>query len=199
MFYNWKELFPSLTIIQDNICNIKKELNSNNYWIPWPEKNLYDNKRYKWDVIPLLYTFPSCDVSKQKWIQKNCDLFPNTVNLLKNIPNIRTALFSKMGSQTVIDPHTGWGELSNYVLRCHIPIYIPKENTCGLTVSNILKYHSSKEIMCFDDSKIHSAFNFSNSERIVLIIDLLRPNGIEMGDSSFGKTQELNNFMEIFN
>lgn len=199
MFYNWKELYPSLKILEDNIFTIKKELFSNNYWIPWPEKNLYDNKKYKWDVIPLLYTFPSYDVNKKKWITETCDLFPNTVTLLKNIPNIRTALFSKMGPKTIIDSHKGWGELSNYVLRCHIPIYIPDKKTCGLSVCGNLKYHNSTEIICFDDSKIHNAFNFSSNERVVLIIDILRPIGIKKGNASLGKTKELNNIMELFN
>ena len=66
MFYNWEVLYPSLKILKDNINIIRKELFNNNYWIPWPEKNLYENNRYKWDVIPLLYTFPSYDIKQQK-------------------------------------------------------------------------------------------------------------------------------------
>ena len=199
MFYNWEKLYPLLQILKDNISVMEKELSDNDFWIPWPEKNLYKNKTYKWDVIPLLYTFPSYNIKKKKWIKETCYLFPNTVSLLKNIPNIRTALFSKMGPETIIESHTGWGELSNYVLRCHIPIFIPDKKKCGLSVCGNLKYHNSKEIICFDDSKIHNAFNFSSKERIVLIVDILRPSCIKKGNASFGKTKELNNILDLFN
>jgi len=30
--------------------------------------------------------------------------------------------------------HVGWGDLSNYVLRCHIPIIVPESGACGVTV-----------------------------------------------------------------
>ena len=62
-----------------------------------------------------------------------------------------------------------------------------------------MKYHTQKEIICFDDSKIHNAFNFSESERIILIIDILRPLYIKKGNAPLGKTKELNNIMKLFN
>jgi hypothetical protein len=30
--------------------------------------------------------------------------------------------------------HTGWEDLANFVLRCHISIKIPKNNQCGMIV-----------------------------------------------------------------
>ena len=35
-------------------------------------------------------------------------------------------------------------------------------------------YHVQDEIVVFDDSKTHGAFNKSKEERIVLIVDILR-------------------------
>ena len=199
MFYNWKELYPSLKNLEGNIDIIKKELSHNNYWLPWPEKNLYNNKNYSWDIIPLLHTFPSYNIKNQKWIEETSNLFPLTVHLLKNIPNIRTALFSKMGKKTIIDSHTGWGELSNYVLRCHIPIHIPDKEMCGVSVGGIIHYHNPKDIICFDDSIIHNAFNFSDNERIVLIIDILRPKNIKKGNAPINTTKELKDIIDFFN
>ena len=199
MFYNWIDFYPHLSYIKENKEQIIKELKNNKIWFPWPEKNLYIKSHYKWDIIPLLYTFPANNENRKTWIHDTCNLFPKTVEILKKLPNIKTALFSKMGPYTIIDSHQGWGELSNYVLRCHIPIYIPEKNKCGISVGGILKFHSNSEIICFDDSKIHNAFNFSHLERIVLILDFERPEGILHGKAPFGKTKELTNFMKIFN
>ena len=196
MFYNWKNIYPQLSMIDKN--EIKKELELNYKWYPWPEKNLYKKNTYKWDIIPFLYTFPANNSNNKKWISETCDLFPETTKILKSLPNIRTALFSKMGPYTIIESHKGWGELSNYVLRCHIPIYIPEKNKCGISVEGILNFHSNSKIICFDDSKIHNAFNFSSYDRIILIIDFERPKQLPLGNAPFGKTLELSNFTKMF-
>ena len=37
---------------------------------------------------------------------------------------------------------------------------------------------SEGEILVFDDSKLHLAFNKANEERVVLIVDMARPESI---------------------
>jgi hypothetical protein len=197
-FYNWFAIYPFLSIIFENTEIIKNEIENNTYWVPWPEKNLYNNDSYKWDIIPFVYTLPSNNVNNKKWIKFYCEKFPKTTKLLKEIPGLRTALISKMGKYTIIDSHTGWGELSNYVLRCHIPLYIPKGNKCGVSVGGHIKKHNSNDIICFDDSKIHNAFNFSPEDRIVIIIDIIRPEYLPIGKAKYGKTKELISLMDLF-
>jgi hypothetical protein len=58
------------------------------------------------------------------------------------------------------------------------------------------KYHNKFEWLIFDDSKIHSAENLSDADRIVLIIDVERPRNIAIGKSEIGDTKEL---LEIVN
>ena len=62
-----------------------------------------------------------------------------------------------------------------------------------------IQYHEQDDILVFDDSLRHSAFNESASEsRIVLIIDLLRPEGISPGVAQGMITSQLQDFMDLF-
>lgn len=62
-----------------------------------------------------------------------------------------------------------------------------------------MKYHEQGEIIVFDDSKPHRAFNLSEREdRVVLIIDLLRPSYIKEGTATGTHTPELDDFVSRF-
>ncbi len=51
----------------------------------------------------------------------------------------------------------------------------------------------------FDDSKPHRAFNFSeSSSRVVLIVDIVRPECIPLGTATGGHTAELDDFISLF-
>lgn len=50
----------------------------------------------------------------------------------------------------------------------------------------------------FDDSRKHFAFNTTDSERIVLIVDVLRPHNIPLGTAEGGHTPELDGFIARF-
>jgi beta-hydroxylase len=88
--------------------------------------------------------------------------------------------------------------LANFVLRCHICLKIPPNNNCGLVVNNEKKHHKQGEIIVFDDSKKHYAFNDSGENRIVLIVDLMRPSDIPKGTAVGGHTSELDAFVDRF-
>lgn len=62
-----------------------------------------------------------------------------------------------------------------------------------------LQYHKQGQIIVFDDSKPHRAFNLSESEsRTVLIVDLVRPDYIPLGTASGQHTPELDGFVALF-
>jgi hypothetical protein len=108
-------------------------------WVPWPEDhfstpNDRDNTR-DWTVFPLVHTFPAFEPSKMKWVASTCAQCPKTSNLLKLLPSLRTALFSKLGPGTKLSSHTGWADLANYVLRSHLCLQIPSDGSCGLIVN----------------------------------------------------------------
>jgi hypothetical protein len=71
------------------------------------------------------------------------------------------------------------------------------------------------EIIVFDDSKIHKAFNLQMDtppknelddpnpaeppmDRIVLIVDILRPSHLPLGGATGNHTQELDNLISLF-
>ena len=54
-----------------------------------------------------------------------------------------------------------------------------------------ISYLEENKWTIFDDSKTHYSSNLSDKVRIVLIVDIERPNNIEKGKSEIGDTKEL--------
>merc|ERR1712129_331444 len=95
--------------------------------------------------------------------------------------------------------HTGWADLANHVLRLHLPIISSHYNECGVWVDGCVEYQTQKRIILFDDSKCHRAFNYSlDCERIVLILDLVRPSNLPKGYATGAHTEELDLFIQQF-
>ena len=115
-------------------------------------------------------------------------------------PTLRTALFSRLEPRTTLSAHTGWADLANHVLRVHIPLIIPEGEDdlglCGTWVDGCVETHRMGEVVCFDDSKVHRAFNYTNKERIVLIVDLARTDVLPFGTATGGHTDELDKFIK---
>lgn len=86
-------------------------------------------------VFPFVHTFPAHDESRRTWIESTCRSCPATSELLRRVPNIRTALFSRLGGGSRISGHRGWADLANHVLRCHLPLKVPSDGPCGLWVN----------------------------------------------------------------
>ncbi len=194
-------LFPELKKIKIYEDEIIKEFQNfekkQNNWIAWPEKHLYDYKRDNWKVFPF-FAFGA-------WSEKNCNIMPNLTKYLKSIPNLKVALLSKLGPKSKLEPHKGWGDYSNYIIRCHYGLKIPSSDTCFMAVKNDdsdmyeKQFHKYKNWLVFDDSKVHYASNESNKEeRIILIIDLERPKFIKDGTSDVKYSEELANLIKEF-
>ena len=62
----------------------------------WPEEYLYtkegQEESHDWKVVPL-YCFGV-------WNEQNSTTFPKTIELIRTIPGLRTAIFSKLGLET---------------------------------------------------------------------------------------------------
>ena len=191
-------IYPELKNIDSSI--IKNELidyiqKSNNNWIEWPEYDLWKNKnKTSWKIIPLM--------AFGKWSESNTKNFPKTTLQLKNIKGLVTAGFSKLGPNTTLKLHKGWGDLSNNVLRCHLGLIVPKSK-CKIFVigsNNDMMYQKEGKWIIFDDSLYHSASNEDDSnDRIILLLDIYRPINILKGESDIKNSTELNNFINEFN
>jgi aspartyl/asparaginyl beta-hydroxylase (cupin superfamily) len=81
------------------------------------------------------------------------------------------ALFSKLAAETTIPPHNG---LLNTRLICHLPIIVP-ENCGALRVGNEERRWVEGEMLIFDDSIEHAAWNKSKHERVILLFEVWRP------------------------
>ena len=176
--------------MQNNYETIKSELLLFNEqsieWPEWPEKRLYENDT--WSIIPL-FAFG-------RRVNRFTKHFKNTIDIIQKIPNVQTILFSKSNKFSVIKEHQGWANLSNRILRTQLPIIVGENNYLG--VQNKKKYHEKGKLIIFDDSKKHYAINNSDIDRIVLIVDILRPSWVEKGKSTIEDSPELNRIIEEF-
>ena len=172
-FYETDILYPELNIFKDNFNLVKNELLQNIQIMKDWLLTDHDNKFYtKHTIIPIF--------GYNKW-SKYCTDFPITVNLVKSIKNIQTCCFLKLSKNSRLDKHYGYNPSSNYILRSHLGLSIPKN--CGMWVNGKIKFHKEECWITFDDSKLHTAFNNSNEERYILLIDMKRLDFIKIGNS----------------
>lgn len=106
----------------------------------------------------------------KKNIEENVKQCPITIKILNNCKSIINAGFSCLEPNVITALHK---DFNHKILRCHIPIYIPKGNT-AIKINNEIKKWNDNEYFIFDDTFDHQAWNFTNQNRIVLIIDILK-------------------------
>jgi len=109
-------------------------------------------------------------------ITENANRFPKTIAALKDVPLAQipghspSILFSLLRPTSKIPPHTG---LINSRLIVHLPLIIPTD--CALRVGNDTRNWKEGEVMVFDDTIQHEAWNNSKLNRYVLIFDIGTP------------------------
>jgi aspartyl/asparaginyl beta-hydroxylase (cupin superfamily) len=182
---------------------IRKEATEIAHWTAWPEQQHYQavgDNGTPWNVFPLCYCFPAHAIENRQWIPTTNTCVPRTVEILRSVlgDTLRTALFSRLEPGAVLEAHSGWSDLANYVVRLHVPLVIPPGNLCGTWVDGCTATHTPDDDawLCFDDSKIHRAFNYSTEPRIVLILDLERPTNWPRGTATGGHSEELDAFIQ---
>jgi len=101
---------------------------------------------------------------------------PETMKALESVPlcdipgKMPAVLFSLLRPKTQIEPHHG---MYNTRLICHLPLIVPEG--CRLRVGNETRSWRDGEMLIFDDSMEHAAYNDSDSLRVVLLFDIWRP------------------------
>lgn len=78
--------------------------------------------------------------------------------------------FMRLKAGAHLPEHYDW---TNMQVTCHFGINIPER--CGLTVAGETRHWQEGEALFFDHSFLHSAFNHSNLDRDILLINLLHP------------------------
>jgi len=109
-------------------------------------------------------------------VAENAARCPRTVAALHDLPLCRiegrtpSVLFSLLRPGARIPPHHGF---MNARLVCHLPLIVP--SGCALRVGNETRVWREGELLLFDDSIEHEAWNLSGESRAVLIFDVWRP------------------------
>jgi len=103
----------------------------------------------------------------------NCARCPETTKVLEQIPGLNSGFFSIMEAGAEIPPHRG---VTKAFLTCHLGIQIPKETTaCGIKVEDNVCHWENGKTLIFDDMFQHEAWNRSQEDRIILLIQFRRP------------------------
>ena len=107
-----------------------------------------------------------------EWPEGNRDRCPRTCELLAKIPSLFQAFFSILDGGKSVPAHNG--PYRGY-LRYHLGLVVPEHNPPTIRIKD--QYHTWEEgkSILFDDSWNHEVMNKSESDRVVLIVDIRRP------------------------
>lgn len=102
---------------------------------------------------------------------------PETARIVREIPGVRSALFSILDAGARIPEHRGH---IKGLLRGHLAIRVPREREkCFLRVEDKICHWEQGSLLVFDDSYRHEVQNNTDEERIVLLLHFDRPmNGL---------------------
>jgi beta-hydroxylase len=168
-FYDTAE-FAFLKPLTDNFSVIRSELldlierGEENQWMnTFP--HYVDSEKYKaWKVFSFIFF--------NMKLPHHAKLCPKTAELVYAIPEILSCDYSYMNAQTHVKPHKGY---SRMVLRCHLPLIVPDVELCALRVGDQVHHWKEGELVIFDDSFEHEAWNRSDKRRVVLMFDIPNP------------------------
>jgi aspartate beta-hydroxylase len=104
-----------------------------------------------------------------------CDRCPATTRGIESHATMRSAAgliyVSRMRPGTHIHPHRG---PTNLRVRCHLGITVPAGD-CAIRVGDRTERWRAGRCLVFDDHFEHEAWNHTDQDRIVLIVDLWHP------------------------
>jgi len=107
------------------------------------------------------------------WIPKNCDQFPQTVQLLKEAGAplaMRGVIVARQVPGSGVAPHS---DGRNIFLTAHFGLSVPED--CDMTVGGQTRQWMEDGTVVLDTSFVHSTRNGSDEDRFVLIVDFWHP------------------------
>ena len=127
---------------------------------PWVQREMYG---YGWSVYGLL--------AFGERVEQALATCPKTAAALELVPGLTTAGFSRLFPGTHIKPHEGW---VTTVYRAHLALVVP-DGDCALRVGDESRGWQEGEVLVFDDTTEHEAWNHTDETRTVLLFDFVRP------------------------
>lgn len=141
---------------------------NNNELKPYFNKSLLSRKN-SWKTDGLLFW--------GYFMKKNHKYFKYSWKAIKEIPGLVSFSISVLEPNSSIKEHNGD---TNAIIRVHLPLVVPEGlPNCSFTVNGETKAWQEGKPMLFNDAQIHSAQNLSDKRRIVLLIDVIRPEFLE--------------------
>jgi len=168
-FYDRADL-PWTKVLEDNAEVIRKEM------LAFLEQDTRSLKPYfinkamsfpprHWKTMGLLF-----------WnlrMHRNCRRCPETARILESIPNLTAGSLSVLEPGSNINPHQGD---TDAIIRCHLGLRIPgKIPECGFQVGNEVRSWEEGKTLPFCDAHTHWAWNQTKERRMILIVDVIRP------------------------
>lgn len=177
-FYN-KEDFEWAELLEDNFEIIKREALAfvqNNELKPYFNKSLLSRSN-SWKTEGLLFW--------GYFFKKHHGSFIETWKIAKQIPGIVSFSISELDPNSKIKPHNGD---TNAIIRVHLPIVVPSGlPLCAFTVNGETRAWEEGKVILFNDAQNHYAQNLTNQKRLVLLIDVIRPEFIAFKTEICGK------------
>ena len=116
---------------------------------------------------------------------KRCAHFPETMKILEAIPELSLVSINVLSTGIDIMPHYGETDATH---RCHLGLIVPAGMPlCGIRVGNELRGWEEGKVLAFIDGNRHKVWNHSGAERVVLMVDFIRPEITESKWSICGK------------
>jgi beta-hydroxylase len=111
-----------------------------------------------------------------KWYEANhpsaAQFCPKTVALLKQVPEVKAAMFTELPPGAKLNPHRDPFAGS---LRYHLGLVTPNDDRCFINVNTENYSWRDGQGVMFDETYIHWALNDSDETRIILLCDIERP------------------------
>ncbi len=168
-FFDETELSSWVEVLKENYPLIQKELaplmlGKNKDMVPYFGEDLQFPPK-NWKTIGLCFW--------GKKVHENMKRFPVLASLFDKIPSLITVSFNLLEPHSRIKPH--FGE-TNGVFRVHLGIKIPAGlPQCGFVVNGEARAWQEGELLVFLDANTHEAFNHTDEQRYILLMDIMRP------------------------
>jgi beta-hydroxylase len=99
-------------------------------------------------------------------------LCPRTVEMLKQVPGIRGAMFAFLPPRSQLARHADPIAVS---LRYHLGLATPNSDACFINVDGHNLSWRDGEVIMFDETYLHYVRNDTDSDRLILMCDVKRP------------------------
>jgi aspartyl/asparaginyl beta-hydroxylase (cupin superfamily) len=173
VFYDVAETQPKLDLLRQNYPVIRAEVeallksdpNLPTYHQLDPRQQFISNADpKKWKVFVLYAMGIKPDANRAR-----C---PKTAELLDQVPHLIQAFFSILEAGKAVPAHDG----PNYgQIRYHLGLIVPKQNPPSIRVKDTVYTWKEGESVMFDDTWNHEVYNPSAEDRVILLVDTMRP------------------------